>query len=145
MKSTDTLRTCRDCNTTAKTEEELNLFVVCKRHTHNRRNLCYKCENKRDKKWRDNNSEIVLLKRQKHYATKAYGITLEEYQKRMSSSNKCQVCGSKDRLCYDHDHKTMRFRGVLCNKCNRSIGQLGDTAESIGKVLFYLNKVEQRV
>jgi hypothetical protein len=34
----------------------------------------------------------------------------------------------------------MQFRGVLCNKCNRSIGILGDTVESIQKVLFYLTK-----
>jgi len=34
----------------------------------------------------------------------------------------------------------MEFRGVLCNKCNRSIGQLGDTLESIQKVVAYLSK-----
>ena len=140
--ATDTLRTCIDCNLTAKTEEELNLFVKCKRHNHNRRNLCYKCENKRENIWRAKNGESILRKRQKHYAEKVYGTTYEKYQKRMSSSDKCQVCGSRDSLCYDHDHNTMRFRGVLCNKCNRSIGQLGDTVESIQKVLFYLKSKE---
>ena len=138
--ATDTLRTCKDCNLTANTEEELNLFVKCSRHTHGRRNLCYKCENKRDDVWRANNSESVLLKRQKYYAEKVYNISLEQYKKRMATSNKCEVCGSKDKLCYDHDHKTMKFRGVLCNKCNRSIGILGDTVESIQKILFYLTK-----
>jgi len=138
--ATDTLRTCKDCNLTANTEEELNLFVKCSRHTHGRRNLCYKCENKRDDVWRANNSESILLKRQKYYAEKVYNISLEQYKKRMATSNKCEVCGSKDKLCYDHDHKTMKFRGVLCNKCNRSIGILGDTVESIQKVLFYLTK-----
>ena len=138
--ATDALRTCKDCNLTANTEEELNLFVKCSRHTHGRRNLCYKCENKRDDVWRANNSESILLKRQKYYAEKVYSISLEQYKKRMATSNKCEVCGSKDKLCYDHDHKTMKFRGVLCNKCNRSIGILGDTVESIQKVLFYLTK-----
>ena len=138
--ATDALRTCKDCNLTANTEEELNLFVKCSRHTHSRRNLCYKCENKRDDVWRANNSESILLKRQKYYAEKVYSISLEQYKKRMATSNKCEVCGSKDKLCYDHDHKTMKFRGVLCNKCNRSIGILGDTVESIQKVLFYLTK-----
>ena len=138
--ATDALRTCKDCNLTANTEEELNLFVKCSRHTHGRRNLCYKCENKRDNVWRVNNSESVLIKRQKYYAEKVYNISLEQYKKRMATSDKCEVCGSKDKLCYDHDHKTMEFRGVLCNKCNRSIGILGDTVESIQKVLFYLTK-----
>ena len=138
--ATDALRTCKDCNLTANTEEELNLFVKCSRHTHGRRNLCYKCENKRDDVWRANNSESILLKRQKYYAEKVYSISLEQYKKRMATSNKCEVCGSKDKLCYDHDHQNMQFRGVLCNKCNRSIGILGDTVESIQKVLFYLTK-----
>jgi len=60
----------------------------------------------------------------------------------MSTSDRCEICSSRDSLCYDHDHNTMRFRGVLCNKCNRSIGQLGDTVESIQKVLFYLKSKE---
>ena len=81
-----------------------------------------------------------MRKRRKHYAEKVYNTTYEKYQERMASSDKCEVCGSKDKLCYDHDHQNMKFRGVLCNKCNRSIGILGDTVESIQKVLFYLTK-----
>ena len=138
--ATDALRTCKDCNLTANTEEELNLFVKCIRHTNGRRNLCYKCENKRENKWRAKNGDSILRKRRKHYAEKVYGTTYEKYQERMASSDKCEVCGSKDKLCYDHDHQNMQFRGVLCNKCNRSIGILGDTVESIQKVLFYLTK-----
>ena len=69
--ATDALRTCKDCNLTANTEEELNLFVKCDRHTHGRRNLCYKCENKRENAWRAKNGESILRKRRKHYAEKA--------------------------------------------------------------------------
>ena len=140
MTHTEPLRTCIDCNLTANTEEELNLFVICKRHTHNRRNLCYKCENKRENIWRSKNSESILRKRRKHYAEKVYGTTYEEYKKRMSTSDKCEICSSKENLGYDHDHTTMKFRGVLCNKCNRSIGQLGDTKEAIKRALNYLER-----
>jgi len=34
----------------------------------------------------------------------------------------------------------MKFRGVLCTNCNRAIGQLGDTAESVRKALNYLER-----
>ena len=135
---TNALRTCTGCGLKAYTEQELNNFVKCTNHSHDRKNFCNECEKKRSKKYREKNPEAVLLKRQKYYATKVYNTTLEKYQERMASSDKCQVCGSKDKLCYDHDHKTMEFRGVLCNKCNRSIGILGDTIESIEKVLTYL-------
>jgi len=33
---------------------------------------------------------------------------------------------------------------VLCNKCNRSIGQLGDTLESLEKVVSYLRRASER-
>jgi len=134
------MRTCKDCNVTATTEEELQGFVKEARGLYGRKILCKPCECKRDAKWRSKNSVSILRTRQKYYAEKVYGITLEEYKKRMASSDKCEVCGSKEQLCYDHCHATMDFRGVLCNKCNRSIGQLGDTIESIEKVLFYLQE-----
>lgn len=47
-------------------------------------------------------------------------------------------------LRFDHDHDTLAHRGWLCDKCNISIGSLGDNVESIIKVLNYLNKSEQK-
>lgn len=69
-----------------------------------------------------------------------YGISLEEYHDCMSTSDVCEVCGTDDRLCYDHDHTTGEFRGVLCRQCNVSIGGLGDTLESLEKAVSYLKK-----
>jgi hypothetical protein len=52
---------------------------------------------------------------------------------------KCEICGFADEaLCVDHDHETGRIRGVLCRRCNRSIGQLGDTPEHLQRALDYL-------
>lgn len=45
----------------------------------------------------------------------------------------------------DHCHVTNRFRGLLCGTCNTALGALGDTPESLERVLSYvqfrLNKV----
>ena len=38
----------------------------------------------------------------------------------------------------DHDHKTGKVRGLLCNQCNRGLGMLGDTKEAVERVLNYL-------
>ena len=38
----------------------------------------------------------------------------------------------------DHDHDTGKIRGWLCDKCNTSLGQLGDNIKSINKALQYL-------
>lgn len=44
--------------------------------------------------------------------------------------------------CFDHDHVTGKFRGWLCNDCNRGIGQLGDSREGILRALRYFDKAE---
>lgn len=38
----------------------------------------------------------------------------------------------------DHDHATGRIRGLLCVRCNSSLGGLGDNVESIKRTLSYL-------
>jgi hypothetical protein len=70
-----------------------------------------------------------------------YGITLEFWLAYLDSINhKCEICGSEETLCVDHDHTTGIFRGALCGNCNRSIGQLGDTAAGLRKALAYLER-----
>lgn len=54
----------------------------------------------------------------------------------------CEICGAPDiKLNMDHCHETGQFRGFLCNNCNLGIGLLGDTAESVGKAVRYLERV----
>lgn len=59
---------------------------------------------------------------------------------------KCALCGSSESIVFDHDHKSNKFRGWLCDPCNRSIGILttripGDSEiDSLNKVIEYLKK-----
>ena len=69
---------------------------------------------------------------------KRLGCSLNEYRECMSTSQVCEVCGSTSKLCYDHDHTTGEFRGVLCGKCNSGIGLLGDTEQGVQQALNYL-------
>jgi hypothetical protein len=71
---------------------------------------------------------------------KTYGCSTTEFAERMATSDCCEVCGSKNNLCYDHDHETMEFRGVLCRCCNGAIGKLGDTLESVKRAVKYLER-----
>lgn len=87
-------------------------------------------------------------RRQKY---KKYGITSEEYQGMLDKQKGCcAICGSNKtrseshEMSVDHDHKTGKVRGLLCNNCNRGIGLLGDTKESIHKAWKYLEKENNR-
>lgn len=56
----------------------------------------------------------------------------------------CQICGigighSKDcKLAVDHNHKTNKIRGLLCNRCNRGIGFMRDSIDLLQKAIEYL-------
>ena len=57
---------------------------------------------------------------------------------------KCEICGSKTKIVFDHNHDTMDFRGWLCDPCNRSLGVLGDNVNSLLGVINYLNRIEKK-
>lgn len=73
-----------------------------------------------------------------------YGITLDEWLSMVEAvDGKCEICGGdQESMCVDHDHASGKVRGVLCRRCNRAIGQLGDTADHLKKAVAYLSRFE---
>lgn len=130
------IRVCKQCGIECFTKELLPAwFVSNSQSKYGYRNLCISCavernnSNPKQKDWKTD-----------HQTKKRYGVDVKTYKQRMESSVNCEICGSTEELCYDHDHDTMKFRGVLCRGCNRSLGQLGDNLEGIMKVVDYLKK-----
>ena len=56
---------------------------------------------------------------------------------------KCEICNRIHRICFDHDHRTGKFRGWICFKCNAAIGLLDDSTELLNSLLKYLKQHEQ--
>lgn len=125
-------RKCVDCSFES---DLLSKFVKSSDSKYGRRNLCISCSVKRSEKNPKNKDWKT-----DHQTKKRYGVDAETYKRLMATSSCCQVCGKTEELCYDHCHDTMKFRGVLCRGCNRSIGQLGDTVEGLERALAYLKK-----
>lgn len=95
--------------------------------------------------WRAANREYA----QNYHLVERYGITVEQWFEIFEwQDHKCACCGREadDDLGklwqVDHDHDTKQIRGIICAKCNRLIGQLGDKATLVvtyaDKILNYL-------
>lgn len=57
----------------------------------------------------------------------------------------CEICQTafsdgKNVPHLDHCHETNQFRGWLCGKCNRGLGLLGDTLQSVRAAYEYLER-----
>ena len=101
----------------------------------------YRIKNKeRIKKYRDSNK-----KKQKEYdLKKKYGITQEQYNELYNKQNGCCIVCKKPQselkkiLCIDHNHKTGKVRGLLCDNCNSGIGLLKEDINILTNAINYL-------
>lgn len=92
--------------------------------------------------WRltDNGRNKTLLR--------SYGITLQQYNEMLEKQGGvCAIClqpermvhkGKVKRLCVDHDHKTGKVRGILCHRCNTTLGMYEDNPELMRNLITYL-------
>lgn len=54
----------------------------------------------------------------------------------------CEICEDVNphgkALAFDHDHQTGKFRGWLCDTCNRTLGMLKDNPSRLRKMALYV-------
>lgn len=68
-----------------------------------------------------------------------YSITKEEIQVLAERQHhQCAICKRTGKLCVDHCHTTAKVRGLLCDRCNTSLGLLGDSIERLLSAVRYL-------
>lgn len=98
-----------------------------------------------------------MLKHRKRYQTSRnrywlrakYGMTPENYKDMLvAQSFKCAVCEKaqtqmKRKLVVDHNHKTGKIRGLLCNPCNiKYVDTIENFSHLIPRILEYLKRGE---
>lgn len=75
-----------------------------------------------------------------------YDITQEELDILLTEQKgMCAICGGppnqgKSMLSIDHDHKTKKVRGLLCNNCNVALGFFNDDSTLLHKAADYLDR-----
>ncbi len=83
------------------------------------------------------------LKARKKLLMKSYGLTPEQVEiMDKTQKNKCGICkkemGNGKSRHVDHNHKTNKVRGLLCNKCNLGLGFFQDNLHLLNRASDYL-------
>ncbi len=88
----------------------------------------YSDKKKYDNEWRKKHPEILRKWRLKNKERKAG----------RKKSKICEICWESGVICFDHDHKTGKFRGWICQRCNRVLGFVKDNKELLNRLIDYL-------
>ncbi len=81
------------------------------------------------------NARIVRL----YGITRAQWDALFESQGRCCANSECRASSPGKRPWHtDHDHKTKKVRGILCGRCNVSIGLCDDSPSKLRGLAVYL-------
>ncbi len=68
-------------------------------------------------------------------------ISDEQLKENLANFTACEVCGKEtDSPVVDHCHKENKYRGLLCNHCNRGLGHFYDDPEIMVKAIEYIKK-----
>lgn len=126
------VKICTKC----KKEKGISDFSLNKGKKSGFESWCRKCTAENSKKWYHKNKSNPKIKQQRrdYKLQYDYGITLNEYDIMLEKQNGvCAICGCEEtnngrwktgpiRLSVDHNHKTNKVRGLLCNNCNTALG-----------------------
>ena len=127
------MKICKKCNIEKlKTEFKEN------------RNTCVICRNEYRKTLKIRQGDGL----RDYVLKKTYNITLDDFKNMtLKQNNLCDICGLENlsgpwnkKLVVDHDHTTGKVRSLLCDKCNRGLGQFNDDLELLLKAHEYLKK-----
>ena len=96
----------------------------------------YNKEHQRE--WRKNHPEKQIQRR-----IKQYNLLYDNWvQMWKDQDGKCKICRRKflnpSDSCVDHNHKTGKVRGLLCDNCNHGIGCFDDNTKLMIKAIDYL-------
>ncbi len=146
---------CKECKSVYQREyKEKNREQVLVKGRESRRKWCKENPDK-DKecssRWRKRHPFGAKLVSIRHYAKKLgyANCTATEAEVEAAYTGKCDVCGVPAEECttslhLDHDHFSGAFRGFLCGRCNRTLGMVGDSKETLIDLLHYLMNPVQK-
>lgn len=140
---------CSKC----KNPKDLSCFSLDNRKKLGHRKTCRPCAAIQFKKYRERNYEQLKIKVNTYkqtYKLQEYNLSPIDYQNLIDKqSNKCAICHQPEKipkiaggpirnLAIDHDHSTGKVRGLLCYRCNVSLGLLGENLTILTNMISYI-------
>lgn len=92
------------------------------------------------------NRPDIAEKERRRFLKKSSGATLEDFNTMFENQQGyCKICGKhqanlKRALNVDHNHKTGKLRGLLCNSCNLGLGMFKDNLILLELAIKYLKE-----
>ena len=133
------LKPCPVCRTTENPKAE------------KKGNLCKPCAIARSKKWQAANPERFFF----NQIRAKWGLSQSDYLGMFEQQdNRCAICAEEEtvpisqkntkprRLAVDHDHSTGIIRGLLCTRCNTTLGKVKDDTDLLKKMIEYLENAQ---
>jgi len=98
----------------------------------------------RTKRWQAVNRKRAAMIWRKSSLKLRYNLSIEQWKEAFKRQNgHCGICDikftKKNSAHTDHCHKTKRFRGLLCKRCNLMLGYSRDSKTILTKAMRYLN------
>ena len=83
---------------------------------------------------------LRLIKHNNNTLLKRYGLSLDQREQlKAEQSYRCGICFKLKSLNIDHDHKTGKVRGMLCDRCNSLVSYFDENPELIINASIYLS------
>ena len=98
---------------------------------------------KKAKEWRVANPGKYKSNVRKYNLSARFGMTEEQWHDlfKKQGSN-CAICdGGELKWATDHCHNTGKIRGILCQSCNKMLGNAKDSKEILTKAIKYLESI----
>jgi Recombination endonuclease VII len=105
---------------------------------------CKPCTKADVLRWVRENPEQFRRTQRKSILKRRFGLTEDQLALLLEKQGGvCPICGdpiSDQNLNVDHDHSAGHVRGILCARCNRTIGLLRDDPALLRRAAAYLRK-----
>ena len=125
------MKTCACCGES----KEITEFSIDKQRLRGIATYCRPCKAIRAKKYNGSHARKAQKMMQN------YGLTFEAYNAILETQGgHCALCPRTYDMCVDHDHTTLKIRGILCRKCNLMLGHGDDDATRLRAAVTYLEK-----